>query len=1376
MFSLSNNHKILFVRNMFRFITLSVLTVFLNLTYSQESEATFSSLNQKLTFYNFDSESGLSNNMVNSIEQDSLGFIWIATTEGINRFDGTEFKVYRNELNQKDGLSNNHVKQIIKGHNTELLFATDEGLNIYSPRLKTFNVFTPSIPFTSNSISNVTYSPSGELIIATYDEGVHFMHANSSTQFYTHNPSSEASLSSNKISSIALQGDSIVWLGTFDNGLNKLTLKTKKIERIVSKNKESSYINCLKIDQEGNLWVGSKSGLTVITTVGDTLELSKSTSKNGLSDDDIRSFEEDNVGRMWIGTFKGGLNIINENDLLKRAPKFSVQWYLPKDDGSSVYNRTVSALKLDREGNMWIGTSTGINFVNPNGEPIKLLKNAIANSESLSHDRIGALAQSKDGSIWIGTDGGGLDLYSPSSGNFKHFIHKSAISLSNNYIQSLLEDRKGRLWIGTYQGGINRTNPQKSSCNYYLQKNVENGSDVRIIYEAINGEIWVGTNRGGLYRYVENEDRFKYVESLGKMDIRDICEDSQGSIWLATYGNGIINLNPNTENYTFFDKNNTEGIKTNVIFCLLPLKNGDILAGTRYGGLLRFSPESNQVKNFTEADGLSNNTINSMVQDSKGVIWLGTFKGISSYDPITNSVDNLNTMDNIQMSEFNIGAALMSKSGNLYFGGNKGLNIFNPKDINKVLKSYPIIFNDLKILNTSVPVNTNETKSILEESLSYKDNLILPYDKTFFSIDFAVLKYPSAHNISYSYILEGYNNQWIDLKNSTRINFSKIPAGNYVLKLKAKSGTSNTTFKQLALTITPPFWKTMPAYILYSILTALMIWSALRYYSERVYLKNSLLFEKKQRKLEHELNEERIRFYTGFSHELKTPLTLILAPIESLMSKLNGTEHRNNLYLIKRNANELLNTINKLLDFRKSEEGLSKLHIGNYNITKHLARWVSLYQPLAKQKNINLCFEQPPSILIDCDLEKIQIILNNLLSNALKYTSEKGKIEVKIVSENEFLKIIVTDSGSGINKQDLEHIFEWYYHSDSTLKKDGTGIGLALSKRFSELHKGNIEVISKPGLGSTFVLSLPLHKNVFDDSAFIILESGKEKEELENRLSEELLVEAKPHIHHALIQPELNRDVILLIDDNPDILLFLNSVLKDEYDIIHAINGIEGVEKACQYVPDLIISDVMMPMRNGIDMCHILKKKKQTSHIPIILLSAKGNSDIIETGYNEGADDYIVKPFNIQILKARIRNLIESRKMLQVTFSNAISKDDSSNEQSQLLKTEKKFLTEFEDVVLKYIQSEVTVEAVAKAMGMSRTSLFRKIKALTGKNINEYIRSIKLKKATYLIEKENYTISQAAFEVGFNNAKYFRKIFKKEYGQLPSELTIKNQF
>lgn len=540
----------------------------------------------------------------------------------------------------------------------------------------------------------------------------------------------------------------------------------------------------------------------------------------------------------------------------------------------------------------------------------------------------------------------------------------------------------------------------------------------------------------------------------------------------------------------------------------------------------------------------------------------------------------------------------------------------------------------------------------------------------------------------------------------------------------------------------------------------------MRYYAERLKLKNSLLFEKKQRVLEHELNEERVQFFTGFSHELKTPLTLIMAPLDDLLREITNSKHLKGIKMVQKNAKYLHEMISKLLEFRNAELNVNELNLESRTIVSPIKQWVEQYQPLAKHRGIKLKSDLPKSdFSAEIDLQKFHIIFNNLLSNALKYCRAKDQITVSLEEKQDEFELIVSDNGPGIPYEDQSHIFNWYYQSGENAKAQGAGIGLALTKRLVEDHKGTIHVLSSPGNGSTFSILIPKKASVF--SSF-----------LPEKINKEWIPDHQPIQLERSINLDLkeNREVLLIIDDNAQILEYLDNSLSEDYDLLFAKNGQEGFLKATKYIPDLIISDVMMPEKNGIDLCGMLKQNHGTTHIPVILLSAKDSIESITSGFSKGADDYITKPFKSPILKSRIRNLLDSKIRMRSYY---LGKDIQSNELTSTEKSaidkEKSFLKELQSHILAGISQQTTdVDTISQAMGMSRTSLFRKLKALTGQNINQYIRTVKVQKAAYLIREENLGVAQAAYEVGFSSPKHFRKLFKEQYGYLPSEANDAN--
>lgn len=1345
------------------------ILLFSHVGFAQNSDSsTLFSEQKQLRFYFFDIEDGLSNNYINHIEQDSLGFIWIATTDGLNRYDGNEFQVYRkSNSNPKSGPSGNYIQQISIGKEQQLHLATYNGLSTYLPKSDKFIHREEKQEPNQNSVSFILNGPDGNQFMAIYDEGVQILNQDSVIFNFRYSPELPGSISSDRVSSMALQGDSILWLGHFDRGLDKIRLKDHSVTSLLRNHPNfPQNINTLYTDPKGNLWVGSNEGIHVITVNNDTLQIKKAEKPEfGLSDESVLCFEMGPAETMWIGTRNGGINILNATRFLQNQ-SIQMKWFLPTQDGSSVFNRTVSTLKRSHDGNMWIGTSTGLNVVNPEGEPVTLIQRNISKAQTISHDRIGSLEEGRNGKIWIGTDGGGLDLLDPKTNRIQHFSHHAddPSSLSNNYIISLLEDSRHRVWAGTYQGGLNLLNPITGKTRHYLYESQEKGNDVRIIFESSNGQIWVGTNRGGLYRYHPPIDNFDFVSQLGKIDIRDIEEDDQGNLWLATFGDGIIRYNYLTGEKEEFNNRTIPGFPAEVVFALEIIESGFILCGTRYEGLIHLNTETKKFTHFTETDGLSNNSINSMVKGKDGKIWLGTNYGISYYEPSTQAIGNLNITDNIQSGEFNIGAALVTESGEVYFGGNKGINVFNPSSLENSTKKVALIFKELRLMNKKVIPNEGDQGVSLNQSLPYLKNLNLDYRQSLISLDFIALKFPMGKEIYYSYKLDPYTSQWIETNGKGTANLSNIPPGSYLLKVRAHSGSEIIAENQLEIHIAPPFWKTWPAYLLYLILLILIIYAISNYFAERVQLKNSLLFEKKQRQLEQELNDERNQFFTGFSHELKTPLTLIMAPVDDLISEIKNTKHLKELDLIQKNAAYLHEMISKLLEFRNKELTNHSAEYKNQDIIKPLRMWIEQCQPLAKNRQIKIKSQLPRTEFnAEVDLQKLHIIFNNLMSNALKYCKPHDQIYVSLKDNGTTFQLSVKDTGPGISPEDQENIFNWYYQSDPAQKELGNGVGLAITKRLVEDHGGSIQVKSEPNQGCQFLVEIP-YKPCQNKEALALnhLQLDWHKKSEINSFDFPL----NPN-------PSQEKELLLIIDDNQQILHYLTLLLSEEYDLIYAENGAKGLEKANQFIPDLIISDIMMPLKNGIDLCANLKEQSGTTHIPVILLSAKDSPESITSGYGKGADDYITKPFNGQLLKSRVKNLLESKIRMRAYYQNELTQTpELSTSENTAIEREKLFLEELENHILAGISNQNTdVDSISQAMGMSRTSLFRKLKAITGNNINHFISVVKVKKAAELMRSENLGVAQAAYEVGFTSTKHFRKLFKDHFGYLPSEIT-----
>lgn len=1349
----------------------SLIIFILFLTFGLFSYAQ-SKLPPKLKFNSLKVDDGLPNNIINNIAQDSLGFIWIGTNDGLCRYDGENFKIFRQSLNNKNSISNNFIQSLYVDIDGDLWIMTDQGLNKYNIKKELFEIYlTTNSNLSHNSVTTIAQRKRGEFYVGSYGGGIDVL--KDGKFIYNFNSGKKNSISSNLISTLVIQNDSILWIGTYQNGINKINLNSKKVTKFDFANSaaiSSGFINSIYLDTSDYLWIGTKLGLTVFNTRDESFFKINRKNCKSFSDNDILSVFQDNDGVIWLGTRNSGIISGTRLDIIKNKNATIFNNYTPTNSSESVTYRSISSFYQDRQSNIWIGTHLeGVNVVNTKGEKIRFYNHFESSKIELDNQSIWGICEDAENNIWIGTDGNGLLKFNPFTNKTESFVYNAsnANSISDNAILSSCFDSSGNLWIGTYAGGLNKLESNSKKFKHYskgTQNNQIGSNDIRVIYEDYKKRIWIGTNGEGLYLYKPETDDFEFITQVGWLDIRSITEDLKGNLWLGTFGSGILSYNYKENKSKTYPK--YDALKAHIVFSIKFTSKNDLWIGTRFKGLIHFNLKTQEVKQYTQSDGLSNNTIQSIVSEDPNHLWLSTNEGINSFNITTKKFDSYKKASGVQNGPFNNNSGFLSKNGYIVFGGIKGLHIFYPDDLKGDKDPVKIIFTNLKLFNETVEVSNDFIKTPLNQSISKTHEITLEHDHDVITIEYAALNFPSSKGINYEYILENYDNHWSKVGNLSSATYRNLSPGEYIFKVKVADQAGNEKYQttNLKITIKSPFWLTFPAILIYIILFSIIIFIVTKYYTDQFKLRNSLYYTQKLRKQETDLNKERFRFFTNFSHELRTPLTLILGPITDILREEKDHKNIGKLTLIKRNAHILLELINKMLEFRKSETEHNHLEVGHYDFTKFVNEICSNFKFYAEQKEIKFNIELEKEIKAWFDYKKIQLVIFNLLSNAFKYTQKSGSITVEIEELQDSLLLHISDTGIGIKREALNSVFDLYYHKDFTDTIDGTGIGLALCKKLMTLHNGKILVESEIGKGSKFTIEIFKNKD-----HFLTMEN------IEFVENEDFIIK-KPFINdpvlnykeHTKIDVYEDDKVVLIVDDNLDVVNYISDILSKFYKVITAENGKVGVEKAMGFIPDLIISDVMMPEKSGIDLCAELKNYNQTSHIPIILLTAKlGEKDKLE-GMKIGADDYITKPFDSEYLLTRIENLFKNRKKLAAYYYN--DSHAISDLKVKKMSIEDKFLKKLENLVIeKYNGDETSIPEIAKELGFSRSSLYRKIKAVTGEPINHFIKRVRLNKAAKLISEEGFNVSEAAFESGFNDLKHFRNCFKEQFGVTPSK-------
>lgn len=1340
--------------------------------------------------YNFghiDYSEGLSHNHVQCFAEDNNGFLWIGTRSGLNRYDGYTFKIFKNNPSDSVSLPDNTVQSITKDQLGRFWLGLQNQMCIFNPNTEQFtadfNFINKGANYQLYNIDLVVPYGDSTLFLRVPEIGIieHNLITNTNL-FIEADENDPNSLTSNNIAHIAVYGQHLCV--TQQNGLIEIfDVKThqviKRINMIKKLVENSLHQYQVFVDTDLNIWFYSNDaafGLFRADPEGNVNHFNTE-SKPALNSNLISSIVQDHEGKFWIGTDHGGINILSPD--LKNII-FKVN---ENHNENSLSQNVITALYEGINDIIWIGTfKQGINYYHENLFRFLHYVNYPNIEITLPYNDVNCFAEDKLGNLWIGTNGVGLIYFDRKQNKFNHFKANPGKKnqLQSNVVVSLLVDKNNNLWVGTYHGGLSLYNG-KEFINYTNDpdnpKSIANNI-VWDVYEDTKGNIWIGFLGGGLDMFNRNENAFyhyrgKGMNSIGSDFVMDITEDDEGNIWFGTE-NGVFVLDNTTSRFISFthDSKTPGSLSDNFVYNVFKDSNGNIWAGTR-DGLNLYNKEKSNFINFNVSDGLPDNSIMSILESDFGDLWLGTSNGLCKlsvdYDLngkyLSHYTVNYTESDGIQGREFNEGSAIKTKNGELIFGGSNGFNLFIPNNEKDIVRNNPTHIFGLEIFGQIAGGGQNTKREETNYSAVLDGETIqLNYAENMFSIKYVTIDFLSAKKINYRYKLIGFNNQWIYTTwQDRKATFTNLSPGKYKFVVQSSDNLSEWEDSEnfLNIVIRPPWYKTLIAYIFYiigSVLTVLLLRRIMLNRERNLLLKEQAIKESER---QHELNVLKTRFFTNVSHEFRTPLTLILTPLQGILKTDLDKNTKKHLELVYQNANRLMVLVNQLLDFRKAEEKKLKLNLIYGDIIKHIQNTVDSFSDLAHSKNIDLKYLSFDSeLFMRFDRDKIEKIITNLLSNAFKFTAPNGSITVstKVTVDDmvEMLDIKVEDKGIGIRQEEREKLFERFYQANlpADLISSGSGIGLSLTKEFVEMHHGSISVSSEPGMGSCFTILLPINRQRIKSNV---------QEENQEQLPSESEIETGSFLTTEI---DAEKKTILIVEDNDEFRGYLKDSLFSEYNILEAENGQLAMELLEIEHPDLIISDIMMPVMDGIQLCNTIKTDAKFSHIPIILLTAKSTLQDRITGLKTGADEYITKPFNLDILKSRIVYLMGLRekfiKEYQKTF-----KVETNN--LTITPIDQKLLNQTLDLINKnMIDSDFNVEKLSAELGISRVYLYKKLSSLTGKTPVELIRSVKLRKASELLIKSQLSISEIAYEVGFNDPRYFSKQFKNEFNMLPT--------
>lgn len=1307
-------------------------------------------------------EDGLSSNYVVGITQDKQGCMWFATEGGLNKFDGRQFTVYKKYTSK---LSANELNCVCADprDNKVWIGTQREGLCVFDCDADTFTVYRAGDgTIATNDITNIipSFDKKG-LWITTYHVGIHYydIETGKFTHYYEHNVKGLGGLK-NYIACDDGRGN--LYVGHDGKGMSVISLKDHTIKRYqhVSDDPDSlpgGLVVALCVDEQRNIWVGTNKGLSIFNPATEKFTTFRHIpgDENSLLSNQVLDIKQMRDGRLWICTNMGGVSILDMQQNAFTSPTHIHFQNIPAtNDVHGLSGPNARCAFQDSFGNIWLGNYRGgVDFISYAQPIFNMLPYTVERDGKQSGKQVWGLF-AKDDKVLVG--GEGEFAVFQKNKLIDTFLLRSYQTQSNTHINIIYKDSQDRLWMGTYLNGILLYDPQNKKMTRIGKTSHEETLNVHCFYEDKNGSIWVGTE-SGLYIYENGKlEMAGFIQSqLPDTKVHGILRDKEDKLWIGTFGKGVSVFDPNNKLiYNFVVEN---GFCSNAVNHMMQDSRQRILVATREGvAIFHDTANPDEYEVFKERNGLKNSQVRAITEDKLHQIWISTNGGVSRLDEAKKVFYNYSHHDGVPMGDFMNGSTCMTSDGTMYFGSQNGACYFNPKDIPTNREVSSIVITRFCTYHRMKESHDEELPMPIADG-----EINLPYNQNTFKISFNVLDYTQSPQVEFTYMLEGLEKAWYNTQGENQVTFRNISPGTYVFKVKTRIRNQEWDEKEASLVIhiQPPFWLTWYAKLVYVLLFVLALYGLLHFYKHKIDLESSLDLERRKSQNDLELNNERLRFYTNITHELRTPLTLILGPLEDLLS--DGTlspKHANKISIIHDSATRLLNLINRILEFRKTETQNRKLAVARGNLAQLVQEIGLRYKELNPNNKVayHIHIETEDAELF-YDADMVTIILDNLLSNAVKYTSE-GEITLTLRSVEEmqikYTEISVKDTGHGIEPEALPHIFDRYYQAKSKFQASGSGIGLALVKGLTDLHEGMLKVESTPEVGTTFILRL-LTENTYPNA--IHVESKVKKLPI-------------PTEDMGGMDPALDGcPIVLVVEDNSDIREYIKSSFADIYEVITAKDGQEGWELTQARIPNVIVSDIMMPIMDGVELCKKVKEDMRTSHIPVILLTAKDSLHDKEEGYASGADAYLTKPFSAKLLHSCINNLLETRKKIASQLLLADVKPAQEQAVSSLNRLDNEFMQKITQIIEENIEMEkMDVAFIADKMCMSHSTLYRKIKGLADMSANEFIRKVKMRKSVEMLISGEYTISEISYMTGFSSVAYFRQCFKNEYGVSPS--------
>ena len=1299
----------------------------------------------QVSFTHIGLEDGLSQSTVLSITQDVQGNMWFATFNGVNRFDGYDFTVYRHETGNAGSIGDNMVYAVKADDKGGVWVGTNNWLSYYDADRDAFRNYRCPQKEEDVRVMQIADVDDSRLLVNT-SAGLYVFHVADTSFVQSGLP---ADLFRLEATAIYRSKDSL-YIGAKD-GLWMYSFASRTLEHLHALPLGRKEI--LTLLQHGNhLWIGTEGdGLYRMDRTTRELRHYTAGGPDGLSSNFVRSLALDARNRLWVGTFTS-LDIYDE-----ATGRFQV-YTSNRRQNRSLSQSSIRSIFMDSQGGMWLGTYFGgLNYYHPLRERFRHIRFS-PEGNSLNDNVIGCITEDRAGNLWIGTNNGGVNYYDIRSGEYTYYTKEQGLG-SNDVKAIYVDEQAGKVYIGTHTGGLNILDRRTGRIESLMPETTRlTNMNVFAIQPCADGRhLWIGTLEG-LVHFDKATKTFSDIKgnvSLGVKRIRTLLLDRENRLWVGGEDGLAVCSGKGDSLSSVRMVSGESAFESATVYGVFEASDGDIWIATR-NGLYGFSAGRDSVVHYSVADGMPDAIVYGVLEDEKHRLWISTDNGLSCFDPESRKFRNFTDVDGLQSNQFTPYACCLASSGEMYFGGINGITAFHPERLQDNPYAPRAVISELRLFGD--PVHPNDQTGILQKHISLTDRITLNHKQSSFALSFVVSNYIAGKHNTFAYKLDGYDKRWFVVDDNQRwATYANLPHGtyNFLVKVANNDGKWCDEVTSLEIKVLPAWYQTWWAIALFALMIIGVITLVIRFYWERA--------DKVRQK---ELQEVKTRFFINISHELRTPLTLIVAPLQDLLDKVTDKWVRSQLEYMKRNTDRLLHLVNQLMDYRRAEKGVFELRVKCINVGQIVEKNFRYYEPLARKKHIDYNLRSElGGRQVWCDASYIELILNNLLSNAFKYTNDGQSIFVNLKAAGDDLLLQVQDTGVGIPVNKQAKIFERFYQVES--EHIGSGIGLSLVQKLVELHHGRIEVDSAVGKGSCFSVYLPLSREAYAEEE---LSGGTQQEEpvYSTNARDMYIVDTEEALEPAESDVDTDRkETILVVEDNDEIRHYMSRGLERFFVVREVENGEEAVELLKTEEISLILTDVMMPVMDGIQLCKYVKQNLKTCHIPVIILSAKAEVKDQLDGLQVGADDYIAKPFSLSVVVMKIKNILRTHYRAIEHYSKSL---EIEPEKIALNRLDEEFLSKAVSVVEKNLEKpDFSADDFALEMGMSRSSLHLKMKGITGESTTEFIRKIRFNQACKLLKEGRYNVAEISTMVGFSTPSYFSTSFKKYIGCMPSE-------